>query len=202
VNRRDGRLVLKKKCPGGPSNNGTYYTLASRSNFPIPFGRWQLVGAAAHNTAAGSVVLTVYHDGEPRLRAVDAGTGCAPIRTAGAVGVRGDNDDFALDGYSVSPLSGDPAGDNRVPAVTLSSPKQGDPFTGTVTLAANASDDRGVTKVDFLVDGKRVRYDYAEPYAVSYAVPSSTAAGDHTVTARAYDTDGATRESSVVVSRR
>jgi hypothetical protein len=201
VNRRDGRLVLKKKCPGGPSNNGTYYTLASRSNFPIRFGSWQLVGAAAHNAASGAVILTVYHDGEPRLRAIDSGTGCAPIRTAGAVGVRGDNDDFALDGYSVSALSGDPGGTNRPPEVTLTSPSPGQAFTGTVQLSATASDDLGVTKLDFLVDGRRVRFDYADPYSVSYTVPSSTAAGDHTVTARAYDTDGATSESSVVVSR-
>ena len=38
VARRDGAVVVKKKCPGGPSNGGTYHTLASRSGVPLPLG--------------------------------------------------------------------------------------------------------------------------------------------------------------------
>lgn len=201
VNRRDGRLVIKKKCPGGPSNNGTYHTLASRSGFSIPFGPWQLVGAAAHNTPSGSVVLTLYHDGEPKLRAIDSGTGCAPITLAGATGVRGDNDDFALDGFSVSPVSGDPTSSNAAPGVTLTSPRDGDAFTDTIAMSADASDDRAVTKVEFHLDGRRVRTDYADPYETTYRPPASTAPGEHKLTAKAFDTDGVASTSSVTVSR-
>jgi hypothetical protein len=49
VDRRDGEVVIKKKCPGGPSNGGTYYALAnSGPTHHIALGKWEQV--------AGSVV--------------------------------------------------------------------------------------------------------------------------------------------------
>lgn len=104
VNRRDGTVVVKKKCRGGQSNGGTYYTLASRSEQPVTLGAWQRVAASVENLADGSVAIELFREGERLLRAVDAGTGCAPIRSAGAVGVRGDNLDFDVDDFAVTEL--------------------------------------------------------------------------------------------------
>lgn len=94
VARRDGRVVLKKKCVGGSSNGGTYYTLGERGGYPLPLGTWAKVGASVKNNADGSVTLTLQRNGTTVLSAVDRGVGCSPIRAAGSTGVRGDNSDF------------------------------------------------------------------------------------------------------------
>jgi hypothetical protein len=104
VARRDGAVVVKKKCPGGPSNGGTYYTLRSRSGVPLPLGDWGAVGASIDTAGDGSVLIDVFRDGARVLSAVDTGTGCAPILDPGAVGVRGDNLDFNLRDFTVTDL--------------------------------------------------------------------------------------------------
>jgi len=102
--RRDGRLVIKKKCPGGSENGGTYYELGPGevTGFPIPFSAVQKISAKVTNNADGSVTITMSRDGTQLLSATDKGTGCAPITTPGAVGIRGDNAEFTLDDFTVS----------------------------------------------------------------------------------------------------
>lgn len=94
VARRDGHVVLKKKCAGGPSNGGTYVTLAESAGHSLANGAPRRVGASVRTLADGSVELTLRHAGSTILRAVDSGLLCAPITAAGAVGVRGDNAEF------------------------------------------------------------------------------------------------------------
>ncbi len=107
VNRRDNTVVIKKKCPGGPSNGGTYYTLAKpTANQPIPFGVWQQIVVSVRNNTDGSVTLTLTRDHLPLAAATDNGLGCPPIRTAGAIGIRGDNDNFSLRNLEVTTLPG------------------------------------------------------------------------------------------------
>jgi len=95
---------MKKKCAGGPSNGGTYYELGPGevSGQPIPFGVDQFVGASGGNNADGSVTLTLSLGGTTIVTATDTGVGCAPIRTAGKVGIRGDNDNFTVTGFTVT----------------------------------------------------------------------------------------------------
>ncbi|MBI4425065.1 MAG: hypothetical protein HY554_15140, partial [Elusimicrobia bacterium] len=69
VNRRDNRALIKKKVPGGPSNGGTYYDLASAS-FPVPYGRAQRVLGRVRNNPDGSVGVTLYVDGRVIASAV------------------------------------------------------------------------------------------------------------------------------------
>jgi len=102
VNRRDGAVVIKKKCAGGETNGGTYYTLASTGRTqPIPFGADQFVAAGIVDNPDGSVTIRVWREGTLLLQATDAGTGCAPLQGTGAVGVRGDNAEFQLDDVTV-----------------------------------------------------------------------------------------------------
>jgi hypothetical protein len=103
-NRRDGHIVIKKKCVGGSENGGTYYELGSgeSSGYAIPFGNWQHLAAAIQDNADGSVTITMWRNGTKLLSATDSGVGCAPITAAGSVGVRGDNDDFNLDNFLVA----------------------------------------------------------------------------------------------------
>jgi hypothetical protein len=103
-NRRDGHIVIKKKCEGGSENGGTYYELGSgeESGFPIPFGTWQHLAASIEDNADGSVTITMFRNGTKVLAATDSGVGCAPISAAGSVGVRGDNADFNIDNFIVT----------------------------------------------------------------------------------------------------
>ncbi len=79
--------------------------------------------------------------------------------------------------------------DLETPKVVVTAPAAGSFRHGTITLAAQASDDQGVTLVEFRVDGAVVGSDSAAPYQVSWA-STSVPDGPHTVTARAYDASG------------
>ena len=106
-NRRDGHIVIKKKCVGGPDpdNGGTYYELGQGelAGYPIPFGTWQHLKVSVQNTSGGDVVITMWRDGTQLLTATDSGMGCAPITAPGGVGIRGDNDNFQFDNFTVTP---------------------------------------------------------------------------------------------------
>lgn len=103
VDRRDGRLAIKKKCPGGPSNGGTYLDLVQEyTDAEVPLGEWQDVEVTARTADDGSVTLTARRDSF-RLSARDTGAGCPPL-TGGRVGIRGDNTELFLDDVAVTPL--------------------------------------------------------------------------------------------------
>lgn len=103
-NRRDGHVVVKKKCPGGSENGGTYYELGQGevAGFPIPFGAAQQVSASVRNLAGGAVAIALSRNGAPLLSVTDSGLGCAPIVSPGAIGVRGDNAEFSFDDLAVT----------------------------------------------------------------------------------------------------
>jgi hypothetical protein len=106
VARRDGHIVIKKKCPGGTTNGGTYYELSSEvKGYPITLGQWRDVGATVANRSDGSVRITMLLGGQYVLGAVDHGVGCAPITTSGAIGIRGDNTEFAFTHFVVGALT-------------------------------------------------------------------------------------------------
>jgi hypothetical protein len=103
VGRRDGRVVIKKKCPGGPSNDGTYHELTREvTGYPIVIGGWMNVSASVTNNPDGSVAITAFRNGQPVVTGTDTGVGCAPITTAGAVGIRGDNAKFNFRKFTVT----------------------------------------------------------------------------------------------------
>ncbi len=86
-------------------------------------------------------------------------------------------------------------GDTGPPSVSVSSPSEGASVTGTVTLTADASDDKGVDRVEFLVDSNVVGSDLTAPYTADWATAS---AGDTAaITARATDKAGNVTTSAV-----
>jgi hypothetical protein len=103
-NRRDGRIVIKKKCLGGSENGGTYYELGQGevAGYGIPFGVWQHLAASIQDNSDGSVTIAMYRGGTKLLSATDTGLGCAPITAPGGVGIRGDNDNFNFDNFTVT----------------------------------------------------------------------------------------------------
>lgn len=105
VDRRDATMVIKKKCPGGVSNGGTYWDLASPvPDVPIPLRRWQEISVSVRDLADGSVAVDASRDGI-RLSAVDTGVGCPPLRGGGGVGIRGDNAELRFDDIVVTDIS-------------------------------------------------------------------------------------------------
>ncbi|UQU65802.1 hypothetical protein COUCH_05655 [Couchioplanes caeruleus] len=101
VFRRDGKVALKKKVPGGVSNGGTYFTLAEGQMPSIVTGKNQWRQMQATISGHRSVRLSLRIDGHSVLTALDRGAGgIAPI-SYGAVGIRGDNCDFYLFGLDI-----------------------------------------------------------------------------------------------------
>ncbi|PIX61726.1 MAG: hypothetical protein COZ47_00400 [Lysobacterales bacterium CG_4_10_14_3_um_filter_64_11] len=69
--------------------------------------------------------------------------------------------------------------------------------SGSISLTATASDNVGVTRVDFLVDGVVKGSDATSPYAIN--LDSTTLSdGDHTLVAKAYDAAGNVGTSATV----
>jgi hypothetical protein len=83
------------------------------------------------------------------------------------------------------------------PATALTSPAQGASLAGLVSLQASASDDRGVSRVEFFVDGTRAATVSSAPYVMtwdSHSVPN----GSHTLITKAYDAAGNSSTSTAV----
>lgn len=89
--------------------------------------------------------------------------------------------------------AGGGGGDTTPPTVSASESGT----SGTVTLTASASDNVGVTKVEFYVDGALKATDTGSPYSAS--LDSTTLAdGSHSLVAKAYDAAGNVGTSSTV----
>jgi hypothetical protein len=94
--------------------------------------------------------------------------------------------------------SGGGGGDTTAPSVTMTAPAGGSTVTGTVTVSATASDNVGVTGVQFKLDGANLGApDTAAPYTIAWNSASVTP-GTHTLTAAATDAAGNTTTSAPV----
>ncbi len=80
---------------------------------------------------------------------------------------------------------GTTGGDTTAP--TASASESG--TSGTITFSATASDNVGVTKVEFYVDNALVGTDTSSPYSLSYD-STTLANGTHSLVAKAYDAAG------------
>lgn len=89
------------------------------------------------------------------------------------------------------------------PEVRITGPSNGEIFWTTnglaaVPISAEASDDVGVTKVEFYTDGKLIYSDKSSPYGITAVLRE----GSHTIEAVAYDTMGQSARDSVSVEVR
>jgi hypothetical protein len=102
-------------------------------------------------------------------------------------------DDWNLTAVEVKP----PA--TAKPAATLVNPVAGQALSGTIPVAARASDDVAVKSVQFLLDGRILgRPVTAPPYAIRWKTTSATN-GAHTLSARVTAADGNTGAASITV---
>jgi large repetitive protein len=87
--------------------------------------------------------------------------------------------------------------DTKPPSVSISAPVAGAKVRDTVAVSAVASDDVGVERVDFEVDGIALSSDETAPFTVSWST-SGLAPGTYTLTAVAFDYSGNSRRSAPV----
>lgn len=84
------------------------------------------------------------------------------------------------------------------PTVAITSPAANATVTGSVTVSASASDNVGVTRVEYYVNGALAATDTQSPYQFSWDA-GSLASGNYTLSAKAYDAAGNVGTSSSVV---
>src|SRR3989344_2411198 len=90
--------------------------------------------------------------------------------------------------------------DTTVPTVSLTAPANNASVSGTINVTATASDNFGVTNVEFYLDDVLNSTDTSSPYSYSLNTTALTNAA-HTITAKAYDAAGnATISSAVTVT--
>ena len=90
-----------------------------------------------------------------------------------------------------------PPGDTTPPTTSITSPANGATVSGTVTVAASASDNVGVTRVELYVDGALIGTDTSSPYQIAWNTTTATN-GSHGLQTRAYDAAGNVGSSAVV----
>jgi hypothetical protein len=86
---------------------------------------------------------------------------------------------------------------NPAPTVSITSPVSGATFTTgqTITINATASDNGSITKVEFYADGTKLGEDATSPYTFTW---TGATAGNHSLTSKATDNQGAITTSSEV----
>lgn len=89
--------------------------------------------------------------------------------------------------------------DSSPPTVSVTAPASGATVSGSVPVSATASDNVGVTRVDFAVDGTVVASAGSAPYGFTWNATGASA-GSHTITATAYDAAGNSTPTSVDVT--
>jgi hypothetical protein len=88
------------------------------------------------------------------------------------------------------------------PTISITNPSEGDIVSGsTVSITVDASDDKGVSKVEFYIDGSKIKEDSSSPYSYLWDTTSETDA-TYTIKAKVYDTmnQTASEQLSVTVS--
>jgi hypothetical protein len=94
-------------------------------------------------------------------------------------------DNTGASGKATRTITVNPATDTQPPVVSVSESGT----SGSVTFAASATDNVGVTRVEFDVDGALIGTDTAAPYTLAYDSTKLTN-GAHSLVAKAYDAAG------------
>jgi hypothetical protein len=80
----------------------------------------------------------------------------------------------------------EPATDRTAPTVQITNPTNLANVSATVLIQATASDNVGVTKVEFFIDNVSMNIDNAQPWEYNWN-SATVADGNHAITAKAYD---------------
>ncbi len=207
-------------CTKSPARTPNAITVGSTTNTDAR-SSFSNFGTCVDIFAPGSNITSAWYTGDAATNTI-SGTSMASPHVAGAAALYlGTNPtatpeqvtsvltNNALQGKVTSPGTGSPNlllysafigngnGDNTAPTAALTSPAEGASVVGSVTLTASASDNVGVTRVSFFVNGAFAGADTTEPY--EYLWDSTKGGnGNQTLSARAYDAGGNVGSSATV----
>ncbi|MFY0524450.1 S8 family serine peptidase [Archangium gephyra] len=99
--------------------------------------------------------------------------------------------------YSMFITGGGGGGDTTAPSTSITAPAGGSTVGGTTTVSANASDDVGVSRVEFFLGSSLLGSDTTAPYSFDWNT-ASVANGTYSLTTKAYDAAGNVGASSAV----
>jgi hypothetical protein len=146
---------------------------------------------STHDTSSGVTYATSTY-GSGRVAAIgdssvteDATNSCGHSTFLGYNDPSYDNGLLVANGIAWL-ANGSGGGDTTPPTVSITAPLNGATVSGTVSVTATASDNVGVTKVEFYLDGALQSTDTTSPYAWSWNTATATNAS-HSLTAKAYD---------------
>jgi hypothetical protein len=164
---------------------------------------WRTI--ATHDTSTGVTFATSTY-GTGRVAAAtdssiseDATNGCSHTTYLGYNDPSYDNGLIlanAIAWVSGSTGSGG-GGDTQAPTASITAPLAGATVSGTVAVNASASDNVGVTKVEFYMDGTLRSTDTSSPYSWSWDT-TAFANSSHSLVAKAYDAAGNVGTSTTV----
>ena len=156
---------------------------AANANSPS----WVFLSTIVPSAAGAQTLSTSFTLPAGGLQAIRANFRYQGSASACSTGAYDDHDDLI---FAVGAASG---GDTTPPTVSASETGT----SGTITLSATASDNVGVTKVEFYVDGTLKATDTTSPYSTTLDSTTLTNAS-HSLVAKAYDAAGNVGTSSTV----
>jgi M6 family metalloprotease-like protein len=187
-------LVVAQTAPPAPDTTAPTTSITSPSNGATVSGTTTVTASASDNAGVSRVEFFV--DGA--LAATDSS---APYSFSwNTTAVSDGSHALSSTAYDAAGNSGSSASvsvtvDNSVPADTtapstsITAPSSGATVSGTTTVTASATDNVGVTSVEFYVDGVLAATDNSAPYSFAWNT-TSVADGSHSLSSKAYDAAG------------
>ena len=187
-----GSSSLVSVIVNNPDTQPPTATITSPSSGTTVSGTVMISASASDNESVTTVEFLV--DSDPRAASVSGAPFQATIDTKALPDgvhaiVAKAYDAAGHTGYS-APISVTVANvDTAPPATIITSPSGGVTASGTISVAAAASDNVGVTRVEFLVDDVVSTVSTASPYTKTLDT-TRLSNGPHSIAARAYDVAG------------
>jgi hypothetical protein len=151
---------------------------------------WTFITTLTPTAAGAQAMSATYTLPAGTLQAVRARFRYQGSAAACGTGAYDDHDDLVF-------AVGAPAADTTPPTTSITAPAGGATVSGAVNVTASASDNVGVTRVEFYLDGALQSTDTTAPYAWSWN-SASTPNGGHSLQSRAYDAAGNVGSSALV----
>ncbi|MEZ4726070.1 MAG: Ig-like domain-containing protein [Caldilineaceae bacterium] len=178
--RNDAPMTQAERNRMAYGKNGDIFTNAA--------GIWEVDSAQAHNSAGSVYVLVTVRDNRVTFEAWDQ------------MGAGEEEEPFRLvESWHVDVEGAAPVPDTTPPTVAITSPSDGAPVAGLITLAATATDNVGIASVQFFIDGANFGDpDTTSPYSIDLDTTTLTA-GSHTISATVRDAAGNTATAASLI---
>ncbi len=152
---------------------------------------WTLIGSFTPSGAGAQTLGASYTlPSGGSLQAVRANFRYNGSASSCSTGVYDDHDDL------VFAVTGTP--DTTAPTTSITAPASGATVSGSTTVSASASDDVGVTRVEFSIDGSLANTDTTSPYGFAWDTTGLGNGSSHSIQSKAYDAAGNVGTSATV----